>query len=288
MTLLVRAGFSNFPDKSVVNSYPEREQWGRVCRWPLLCNDQVGGKHNSAMNTTLQSKKTRIFTSILPALQSESAYFSIEAVKRALASAKIELADDTLREYMSEAMATGLVGDAGRGWYSRHLKPVALDAKPVAKLIRAVAKAFPLLDFCCWSTSQLNPFAQHLIAQPTAFLYAESDTLESVAEHLRTAGWDAWANPGKKEAAQFIRPGDKTVILRPAVARQPASLDHLAPIEKVLVDLKIEAEKLQLMDTAEVQRIIDAVLNAGLLQLAVFLGYAEIKRERIESGEITH
>jgi len=240
------------------------------------------------MENTPRSKKTRIFVAVLPSLRSETAYFSLVAVKRTLATADIELADDTLREYMSEAMASGIVGDAGRGWYSRHLQPVSLDAKPVAKLIRAVVKAFPLLDFCCWSTSQLNPFAQHLIAQPTAFLYAESDTLESVAEYLRTTGWDAWANPGKKEAAWFGRAGDRAVVLRPAIVKQPPSQNHLASIEKVLVDLKIEAERLQLMDSAEVQRILDNVLGSGLLQLSVLLRYAEAKGEKIESGEITH
>lgn len=240
------------------------------------------------MNSNLQSKKKKIFSGVLPSFKEQRAYFSLEAVKRALASAKIELADDTLREYMSEAMSSGIVGDAGRGWYSRHLKPVALDAKPVSKLIRAVAKTFPLLDFCCWSTTQLNPFAQHLIAQPTTFLYAEGDSLDSVAEHLRATGWNAWANPGKKEAEQFVRPGEKTVIMRPSIVKQPLSTNHLAPIEKVLVDLKVEAERLQLMDTAEVQRILDNVLGSGLLQLAVLLGYAEAKREKLESGEITH
>ena len=84
------------------------------------------------------------------------------------------------------------------------------------------------------------------------------------------------------------RPGEKTVILRPSIVKQPTGPDHAAPIEKVLVDLKIEAEKLQLMDTAEVQRIIDTVLSSGLLQLPVLLGYAEAKREKIESDEITH
>lgn len=228
-----------------------------------------------------------LFNASIPLLHKQSSYFSLAALKNSLAFTGIELADDTLREYMSEAMASGLVGDAGRGWYSRHLTPVMLDARPVAKLIRVVAKAFPLLDFCCWSTLQLNPFAQHLIAQPTSFLYAESDALESVTEHLREAGRDAWANPGKA-AGQFIRPHEKTVILRPAIVKQPPDKDHLAPIEKVLVDLKIEAAKLKLMDDSEFQRILDTVLRSGLLQLAVLLGYAEVKRVKIESAEIAH
>jgi hypothetical protein len=189
---------------------------------------------------------------------------------------------------MSEAMSSGIVSDAGRGWYSRHTKPVSLDPKPVAKIIRAVKKAFPLLDFCCWSTVQFNPFALHLIAQPTIFLYAESDALNSVAENLKENGWDAWTDPGKNEVERYIKPGDRTVILRPSIQKQPESNDQIAPIEKALIDLKIEASKLHLMDATEVQRIIDAVLNSGLLQLTALLGYSEAKREKVESAELAH
>ncbi|MDD2736269.1 MAG: Eco57I restriction-modification methylase domain-containing protein [Desulfuromonadaceae bacterium] len=232
--------------------------------------------------------KSSLITRILPAIKELSAYFHLKAVKRALANVEIEVSDDTLREYMSEAMASGIISDAGRGWYSRHEKPVSLDPKPIAKIIRVVKKEFPLLDFCCWSTIQFNPFAQHLIAQPTIFLYAESDTLNTVAEKLKENGWDAWADPGKNEVERYIRPGDRTVILRPSIQKQPESKDQVAPIEKALVDLKIEASRLQLMDSAEVQRIIDTVLSSGLLQLTALLGYSEVKREKIESTELSH
>jgi hypothetical protein len=234
------------------------------------------------------SKKKLLFSRALPVLTMQSAYFSLVAVKRALTAAEIELADDTLREYMSEAMATGIVSDAGRGWYSRHEKRISLDPKPVAKIIREVKKAFPLLDFCCWSTVQFNPFAQHLIAQPTIFLYAESDALEAVAETLKTSGWYAWANPGKINAQRYVQPGEKTVILRPSISKQPESSSHTAPIEKALVDLSVESHKLQLLDSSEVQRITDNILCAGLLQASVLLGYAELKREKLESKEFTH
>jgi hypothetical protein len=234
------------------------------------------------------NKKQILFSHILVELKEQTAYFSLAAVKRALAEAEIELSDDTLREYMSAAMKTGIVGNAGRGWYSRHTVPVSLDPKPVTKIIRAVKKAFPLLDFCCWSTVQFNPFALHLIGQPTTFLYAESDALEAVAGFLKKEGWDAWSNPAKAEAERFVRPGEKTVILRPAKSAQPEAREHVATIEKALVDLLIEANKLQLMDETEVQRIIDGVLGAGLLQLTVLFGYAEDLKKKLESAEITH
>jgi len=232
--------------------------------------------------------KAALLTRILPALKEQSAYFTLSAVKHAVAEAEIDLADDTLREYMSEAMSSGIVVDAGRGWYSRHTKPVNLDPKPVAKIIRAVKKAFPLLDFCCWSTVQFNPFALHLLAQPTIFLYAESDALNSVAETLKENGWDAWSDPGKNDVERYIKPGDRTVILRPSIQKQPESNDQIAPIEKALIDLKIEASKLHLMDSTEVQRIIDAVLGSGLLQVTALLGYSEAKREKVESAELAH
>lgn len=240
------------------------------------------------MKRNNDSKKSALFTHILPSLKEQSAYFSLDTVKRALISAEIELADDTLRKYMSEAMASGIVADAGRGWYSRHGKPVGLDPKPVAKIIRDVKKAFPLLDFCCWSTIQFNPFAQHLIAQPTILLYAESDTLDAVADALKTAGWDAWANPKQKDVERFVRPSEKSVILRPNISKQPAAIDHVAPIEKALVDLMVEALKLRLMDYGETQRILDTVLRAGIIQLPVIIGYSEIRGINLTSQEITH
>lgn len=201
---------------------------------------------------------------------------------------EIELADSSLRKYLSKAMEAGIVSDAGRGWYSRHTNPVSLDPKPVAKIIREVKKAFPLLDFCCWSTIQFNPFALHLIGQPTIFLYTESDALETVADTLKKNGWYAWANPGRVNAQRYVQPGEKTVILRPAISKQPESTDHAAPIEKALVDLSVESEKLQLLDSSEAQRIIDEVLGAGLLHASVLLGYAELKREKFESRELIY
>jgi hypothetical protein len=234
------------------------------------------------------SHKTHLFTHTLPVLKQQCAYFSIEAVKRSLIADEIELADSSLRKYLSKAMEAGIVSDAGRGWYSRHTNPVSLDPKPVSKIIREVKKTFPLLDFCCWSTIQFNPFALHLIGQPTIFLYTESDALETVADTLKKNGWYAWANPGRVNAQRYVQPGEKTVILRPAISKQPESTDHAAPIEKALVDLSVESEKLQLLDSSEAQRIIDEVLGAGLLQASALLGYADSKREKFESRELIH
>ena len=147
--------------------------------------------------------------------------------------------------------------------------------KPVARLIRAVEKAFPLLDFSCWSTAQINAYTHHLLAHHTAFLYAEADTLESVADTLRDQGWDAFANPKQAEVSKHFRPGDRAVVLRPSISKQPPGDGHLAPVEKLLVDLAVEAPKLNLMDETEVQRVVTAILNQHIVQVSVLQSYAE-------------
>jgi hypothetical protein len=55
---------------------------------------------------TPPSKKLILFTGILPVFKEQSACFFLATIKRALTDAEIGLADDTLREYMSEAMAS--------------------------------------------------------------------------------------------------------------------------------------------------------------------------------------
>ena len=74
----------------------------------------------------------------------------------------------------------------------------------------------------------------------------------------------------------------------PGLSRIVEARDHVAPIEKALVDLIVEANKLNLMDAAEVQRIIDTVLGSGLLQLTVLYGYTEDFKKKIESKELAH
>ena len=249
-----------------------------------LVEGSVAGKGRPAA----PDQKSALFGRVLPALKKQTAYFSTDVVRRALAAAGIEMTDDTLREYLSEAMSKGVVSDAGRGWYSRHDQSVFLDPAPVAKLVRVVKKAFPLLDFCCWSTVQFNPFAHHLIGQPTAFLYAESDTLDSVAGKLRELGWDAWADPKQKDVERFVHPGEKTVILRPSISKQPEGETQAAPIEKALVDLRVEACRLKLMDLSETQRVLDSVIRSGLVQLPVLIAYAARRGEEIISTEITY
>ena len=228
--------------------------------------------------------KSILFSQVLAGVKTASPYFTTAAIARQVKVLGLEISDGTLPVYLTEATATGLIHDAGRGWYSRMSEPVPLDPKPVAKLIRAVEKAFPLLDFTAWSTAQINPWMHHLLAQPVAFLHAPIDTLESVGDTLRAKGWEVTVNPPPSVGPKSVHPGEKMVVLRPALSKQPPGSGRQATIEKILVDLIAEAPRLALMDSSEAQGVATAILNQFLVHIAVLQRYADSRA--IEISEI--
>jgi hypothetical protein len=225
--------------------------------------------------------KQSLFFGILAKLKDGPAYFPTAAIQVAANAAELSLTDGTLRVYLSEAVAKGHLQDAGRGWYSRLSERVTLDPKPVAKLVRLVEKSFPLLDFCVWSTVQLNPWMHHLLAQPVTFLHAPLETLQSVGEKLRNEGWEVAVNPPASTAAKLVRPGEKMVVLRPSLGRQPAPEGRQAVIEHILVDLIAENASLSLMDDSEAQAVVTAILDTHLVQIASLLRYAASRKNPI-------
>lgn len=233
--------------------------------------------------------KTVLFSSVLQQLKEASPYFTTEAIAHRVKEIGLEIKDGTLPVYLSEATTKGLIHDAGRGWYSRLSKSVKIDPKPVTKLVRAVEKAFPLLEFTVWSTAQINPWMHHLLAHPVAFVSAPRDTLESVGDTLKELGWEVAVNPGRREAAKAIRPGEKMVVLRPTLSKQPPAGGRQDAIEKVLVDLLVEASRFGLMDTSEAEGAFRAVATSCLLQIGLLQRYAELRElELPEISQLTN
>jgi hypothetical protein len=229
----------------------------------------------TALGANLKALKT-LFFELLAGLKAGRSHFPLTEVQTAVNDAELTLTDDTLKVYLSEATKQGLIHDAGRGWYSRLAEPLKLDPQPVQKLIRATKKALPLLDFCAWSTAQLNPWMTHLLAQPVAFLYVPREALESVGETLRSLGWDVAVNPGKN-GAQDVRPGETMVVLRPTHSKQPTDDGHVAAPEQVWIEGLIEAEALSLMDMGEIRAALRAAAEDGRLQMAEMKRFAESK-----------
>jgi len=212
----------------------------------------------------------------LPALMTRAAYFSMTDVRDWLRHRKIVCPPALLREYLSEFMRKGVIHDAGRGWYSRLVQPCVLDTKPVARLVREVEKAFPLLDFTCWSTEQVRSYGHHLLAKFVTFVHTERDAMSSVAERLRDAGHDVHLNPRGAAARQFVI-RERTVVIRPKPTTQPHE-KHLVTMEGLLVELFMESRALSLLDEGEYFRLFANLAGYSRISLAGLLDYAHERR----------
>ena len=217
----------------------------------------------------------------IPALTARVKYFSIEQVRRFLAERKVPASAVSLKTYMNRMTRSQFIHDAGRGWYSSLATPFTLDTAPVQPLADALAKAFPLVTFSCWSTEQVKGAMHHLLSRFVTFVNVEADAMESVCEHLRDAGWDAWLNPRGAEAARFaVR--ERTVVVRRESRKSPSS-EPLASIEKLLVELCFEARDLRLMALPEFHRMLANLAGTHRIRMATLLDYAAARELSPES-----
>ena len=221
------------------------------------------------------SFKDIFFSSLAEFSSAQPSYFPESAIKEMVSAKQIPITEGTMSQYLLEAVKKGIVHNAGRGWYSSLATPFDLDIKPVKRLISFLAKGFPLLDFSCWSTEQVNPFAQHLMSQFLSFVYVDSDSIAPVSEFLRDHGYSVYADPGKAVLSDMFRIVEKTVLIRKAITKAPARDDHVAPIEKIMVDLVWESQKVPFLDHTEAHTICDNATVSGRLNIAELLGYAK-------------
>lgn len=221
--------------------------------------------------------KSTLFFRILGSLKERSPYFTHKAIQTAINDAELGLKDEALNVYLHQAVKQGIIHDAGRGWYSRLSEPVKLDVSMCSKLVKAVEKAFPLLDFTVWSTAQVQSYGHHLLGKFVSFVHTERDAMDSVADRLRDQGWEVALNPRGKAAKDFAIRSERTVIIRPRTTTQPHE-GHLVTGEGLLVELFVEARALNLLDAGEYQKLLENLASSQRLQMAALLDYARERR----------
>lgn len=205
-------------------------------------------------------------------LKGRQQYFSREDLRDIVPDVRI----GTLNKYLVDFGNEGILRGAGRGWYSFIKQPFELDQRPVEKMIAAMERKYPLLSFSVWSTEQLKSFAHHMLSRFVTFIYVHRDAMSGVYDFLKDSGYDVWLNPRGNDARKFII-GEKTVVIRPTITRGRSS-GHAADVEKILVDLLVEASDLRLIDEDDHSRILENVLAAGRVDVGALLSYAKRRK----------
>ena len=225
------------------------------------------------MSAAMKPFKTVLGEDVIPTLLLRQRYCSSAAIRAELTRRRVTFAPLTLNRYLVDLRKAGVIHDAGKGWYSSIAQEFVLDTKPLQELIGLLTGKFPLLEFACWSTQQVNPYMHHLLGKFVTFVHAPRDTMQSVYEHLRSLGYTAYLNPTKAEVAKTFTVEDRTVVVRPLLSKTPADA-HAVRIEGLLVDLCVELRTLPLMDADEFRGMVTRLLTSQRVAFAEFASYA--------------
>ncbi|MFZ4441253.1 MAG: DUF6577 family protein [Syntrophales bacterium] len=220
--------------------------------------------------------KNLLRNEIIKMMNENRRYFSRQELYDLVCKGHSPILSSTLNRYLVDFNKEGVLYGAGRGWYSFIKQSFELERLPVKKITTTLGEKYPLLSFSVWSTEQLKSFAHHLLARFVMFVYVDRDAMSGVYDFLKDAGYDTWLNPRGNDAQKFSI-GEKTVVIRPTISRERSSV-HYADIEKVFVDLFVEAAALNLMDEDECYRILVSVLTVGRVDIGAFLSYAQRRK----------
>jgi len=97
---------------------------------------------------------------------------------------------------------------------------------------------------------------------------------------LNSLNYNVFLNPQKKEAEKFVHFRDQTAILRPSIAYREPKDRYFAKIEKIIVDLYMEAKKINLIDKEEYKRIVSNIVRNYRINLSETLDYAHNRKVR--------
>lgn len=204
-------------------------------------------------------------------------YFSLGMVKKHLKSIKTDFSDASVKQYLHDLNKDRAVFDAGRGWYSTLSKAYELDTALVDPVINIIKKDYPLLPFCVWSSEQVKYHVHHMLVKFVVIVYSERDYLLPLFEYLRNSEYDTYLNPTILESRKNFSVEEKPLVLRPSISREP-STGHYADVEKILVDLKIENDKIWVMGDSEYEVIFNNIAGESRINPQKLLNYAERRK----------
>ena len=191
----------------------------------------------------------------------------------------------SVKQELNNLKKAGILFDAGRGWYSTLPKIYQLNTEAVREQEKKIADTFHLLPFSIWSNRQLISHYHHLPTRYVTFIYLESDFLTTVRDYLLGEELPVYLNPLASEVDKNFDIGRNPFVLRPRITEEPVE-GHFSTIEKILVDLFIEKDKLYLMDEWEYREIFRSITERYRINMGRLLRYSQRRKIRSPMEEL--
>lgn len=150
-----------------------------------------------------------------------------------------DIGRSTVYKLLKELCDQNIITRTGRGKYnsfgrSEYQYQLSNTAK---KLSLKIQKEYPLVDFRIWELYQMNEFLNHQMAHNTIIVDVEDELDETVFNFLFEKYPHVLFCPSYEEYYRYT--GNQTIVVKKLISEAPSCDDryHLAPLEKILVDL---------------------------------------------------
>lgn len=157
----------------------------------------------------------------------------------------------------------------------------------INKLIEIIRTKFPLVNFVCFESFQLNEFLNQLIANNTYFVMVEKDTSESIFRFLQEEKMkNVLFNPSEKEFDAYWH--SESIIILNLVSEYPKNNNSIygLSLEKLLVDLVAEKCFSYLYSKNEIKNIYANANKTYMINWASLLRYASRRGKSEEIKKI--
>ena len=177
----------------------------------------------------------------------------------------------------------------GRGAYALGKGTGFLPAlsKKHKTMFSRIKKQFPLIVFCCWHTSALKEFFQHVAGNDFLLLEVEREAVDAVFHFVKETSKNTFKEPSRDAMENYVFDGKDTVIVKSLISEAPLqNVDTITvpTIEKVLVDLVADSEVFFFLQGQEILNIFENATDKYTVNRDRLLRYAKRrnKKEEIE------
>jgi hypothetical protein len=181
----------------------------------------------------------------------------------------------------------GLLKRIGRGIYSlgkeNYFSPMP-DSKQ-KNIFTMVKKQFPLITFCCWHTSALKEFFQHLSVHNFLLIEVEREAMESVFFFIKETNKNTFKEPSRDVMENFVLESKDAIIVKSLTSEAPLqNINNITvpAIEKILVDLYTDKETFFFLQGSEMLNIFANALEKYTVNTDRLLRYAKRRNKREE------
>ncbi|MFH1429578.1 MAG: DUF6577 family protein [Candidatus Margulisiibacteriota bacterium] len=185
-----------------------------------------------------------------------------------------------------ELVRLGILKKIGRGVYALGQEkcftlPLHRKQKSVSFLIK---KQFPFIKFCCWHTSALKEFYQHVAVRDFLLVEVERDTIDSVYHFLKETNRNTFKEPSREVIENFVFDCQDAIIVKALISEAPLQNIKgisIPSLEKILVDLHADSDIFFFLQGNEMLNVLNNVLEKYTINMDRLLRYAK-RRNKYE------